>query len=230
MTAVGSGIVFLIILLALAIAIPNPTPFQYTVFRIVLALAAAAFAATIPGFLEVTVSGIARATGAIAVFLIVFFFSPARMVTDGSTPSSELGPQTPTPFEAVTEMPGVQARFTGTVKGGVGELTVNLSSATLSYPQAAPDGGDRYIPYFRVLLAENKGDTWTASYLGEKQQVGRVLRVGQSLSLEPKRLKLLLPGLNSLAGRWLAFEIGVAVTETERVPGTTYAHTDLNLF
>jgi len=81
LTAVVSGAAFLIILLALAIAVPDPSPFQYVIFRITLALAAAAFSATIPGFLEVTVSSFARATGAIAVFLIVYFFSPANLVT-----------------------------------------------------------------------------------------------------------------------------------------------------
>jgi hypothetical protein len=77
--AVVSGIAFLILVLALAIAFPDPTPFQATVFRTLLSLSAAAFAATIPGFLEVTVASIARATGAIAVFLMVYFFSPAKM-------------------------------------------------------------------------------------------------------------------------------------------------------
>ncbi len=230
LTAAGSGVAFLIALLALAIAVPDPTPFQYTVFRIVLALAAAAFAATIPGFLEVTISGIARATGAIAVFMIVYFFSPAGMVLSGPNSSIELGPQTPKPFEAVTEMPGVHAYFAGTVKGGASELIISVSLASLSYPQAAPDGGDRYIPYYRVVLAKHEENSWTASYQTEKQPVDQALRVGESLSLEPKTLILSVPGLTSLAGRWLVFEIGVSVSKTERVPGTTYAHMEPNFF
>src|SRR5205807_1504792 len=68
--------------LALTVFIPNPTTSQYTVFRIVLALAAAGVAALIPGLLEVEVSPAVRAGGAIAVFAIAFFFSPAALVTN----------------------------------------------------------------------------------------------------------------------------------------------------
>lgn len=73
------GVVFVVVLLVLALAVPNPTEFQYTVFRIVLALAAAGVAAMVPGFLEVTVSTWIRAGGALAIFVIVYFYSPAAL-------------------------------------------------------------------------------------------------------------------------------------------------------
>ncbi|MBY5637730.1 hypothetical protein HFO39_23670 [Rhizobium leguminosarum] len=80
------GVVFVAAILALAVFVPYPTTYQYTVFRIVLALAAAGVAALIPGFLEVSlrtkVSTAIKAGGAIAVFVIVFFFSPAALVTN----------------------------------------------------------------------------------------------------------------------------------------------------
>jgi len=38
-----------------------------------------------------------------------------------------------------------------------------------------------------------------------------------------------VPGLTSLAGRWVVFEIGVALSPTEANPGTTYAHTSSGL-
>ena len=75
------GVVFVIGLLVLAILFSKPTDFQYMVFRIVLALAAAGVAAFIPGFIEVDVKNWVRAGGAIAVFIIVYFFSPANLVT-----------------------------------------------------------------------------------------------------------------------------------------------------
>jgi hypothetical protein len=68
------------VLIVVAIAVPNPTGFQYTVFRIVLALAAGGVAAMIPGFLQVKVSTFIRAGGALAVFVIVYFYSPAALV------------------------------------------------------------------------------------------------------------------------------------------------------
>ena len=80
------GGVFAAIVLGVALFIPEPSRFQYTVFRIVLALAAAGVAAFIPGFINVSVKGVVRAGGAMAVFVIVFFFSPASLITnpDGS--------------------------------------------------------------------------------------------------------------------------------------------------
>lgn len=78
--AVSSGIVFLIAILLIAIFFPDPTNFQYTVFRIILALAAAAFATVIPGIIEVNINKMLKATGALAVFVIVYFYSPANLV------------------------------------------------------------------------------------------------------------------------------------------------------
>lgn len=89
--AYGFGLVFIIVVLILALAIPKPEPFQFLVFKIILALAAAGIAAFIPGFLHVQVSTIVRAGGAIAVFVIVFFFNPADLV------KKEPPPPTPTP-------------------------------------------------------------------------------------------------------------------------------------
>jgi hypothetical protein len=76
------GVAFIIVLMVVALLVPNPTNFQYTVFRIVLALAAAGVAAMIPGFLQLTVANWIRAGGALAIFVIVFFYSPAALVAN----------------------------------------------------------------------------------------------------------------------------------------------------
>lgn len=75
----GFGGAILVTILVIAIRFPHPTSFQYTVFRIVLAIAAAGVAALIPGFIDVTVSDFVRAGGALAVFAVVYFFSPAAL-------------------------------------------------------------------------------------------------------------------------------------------------------
>lgn len=75
------GIIFVTVMLVLSLFFSEPSPFQYFVFRIVLALAASGITASIPGFLEVRVSNGVRAGGALAVFVIVFFFSPASLIT-----------------------------------------------------------------------------------------------------------------------------------------------------
>lgn len=79
--AVALGAVFVAVLLVLAVLIPAPSDFQYFVFRSVLAISAAGFVAFTPGFLEVTVPNIARAGGAIAVLLVIYFYSPANLVS-----------------------------------------------------------------------------------------------------------------------------------------------------
>lgn len=83
--ATGFGIAGVVMMLVIAIFFPHPAPFQYTVFRIVLALVGAGVGATIPGLLDVNVSGVIRASGAIAVFVIVYFFSPAQLILSKST-------------------------------------------------------------------------------------------------------------------------------------------------
>lgn len=73
------GIAFVVILIVLAIFFPNPTPFQYVVFRAVLALAAAGVGALIPGLLNIDIPAV-KAGGALAVFVLIFYFSPAALV------------------------------------------------------------------------------------------------------------------------------------------------------
>ena len=77
--AVICGVVFVAIILVVAIFIPSPTRFQYNVFRIVLALAAAGFVSMTPGFIEAKVGNVIRAGGALAVFVIVYFYAPAAL-------------------------------------------------------------------------------------------------------------------------------------------------------
>ena len=85
------GVTFVVVMLAVAIEFPNPTSFQYTVFRIVLSLAAAGVAAMIPGFIELQVATWIRAGGALAVFAIVFFYNPAAFVTSEADTSEIAG-------------------------------------------------------------------------------------------------------------------------------------------
>jgi hypothetical protein len=77
------GLSFVAALLVLAIWFPQPTPFQYTVFRIVLALAAAGIAGIIPGMIRLTVKPgtalLIHAGGALAVFVMVYLLAPAAL-------------------------------------------------------------------------------------------------------------------------------------------------------
>jgi hypothetical protein len=78
------GVVFVAALLVFALFVPNPTIQQFEIVRIILALAAGGVAAIIPGFLNLQVGAgthlTLRAGGALAVFAIVYFYSPAHWV------------------------------------------------------------------------------------------------------------------------------------------------------
>lgn len=71
------GVVFVSVLMAVAWFKPDPSDFQYTIFRSVFALAGAGVAAVIPGFIEVKISNWLVAGGALAVFVILYFWNPA---------------------------------------------------------------------------------------------------------------------------------------------------------
>jgi hypothetical protein len=75
------GVGFVSALVILAIVFPSPSPFQYTIFRITLALAAAGIGAFVPGLLHAEIRGI-RAGGALVIFIVVYYFSPASLVAE----------------------------------------------------------------------------------------------------------------------------------------------------
>src|ERR1700680_4167893 len=76
-----TAILFLATILMLAVKVPTPTPFQFIVFRILIALFGAAFSMAITAFLTVRLH-LSKdvqivAGGALAVFVVLFFFTPA---------------------------------------------------------------------------------------------------------------------------------------------------------
>lgn len=77
------GVLFLLVLFVLAVMIPNPTNWQAFIFRGGFAISLSAIAAIVPGLLTVE-SRIQkmsiRATGAIAVFVIVWLVNPPALI------------------------------------------------------------------------------------------------------------------------------------------------------
>jgi hypothetical protein len=88
------GVVFILILLAVAVFDRQPSPIGILIYRVVLALAAAGIGAVIPGMIDVNVSTIIRAGGAIALFVIVYWFKPADLVA-GLRKNTTAEPVTP---------------------------------------------------------------------------------------------------------------------------------------
>jgi hypothetical protein len=127
--AFGFGVVFVVVLLVLATRYPNPTPFQYTVFRIVLALASGGVAAMIPGFLAVEISTWLRAGGALAVFVIVYFYSPAGLT----------GVKVKTEQEIEIEKPIVHVDYGSQEKQRVGVLAFFVESVYAQSSASPPN-------------------------------------------------------------------------------------------
>ena len=79
------GVTFVTALLILIVFIPNPTPAQWAIFKTILALAAAGVGGILAGTIHVEGAlqkWTVRAGGAIALFVLVFFFSPAGLDKD----------------------------------------------------------------------------------------------------------------------------------------------------
>ncbi len=77
------GVVFVGVMLALNVFIRNPSPTQHETFKVVLALAAAGIGGILAGFIRIegTFNKIVlRAGGALALFLVVYFSTPATPV------------------------------------------------------------------------------------------------------------------------------------------------------
>ncbi len=92
--AVVFAFVFITVLLALVVIIGETTPLMEKTFTTVLALSAGAIGAVIPGVLKLEgrLGGFAvRATGALALFFIVYFWNPASSSdnTPIDTPQTE---------------------------------------------------------------------------------------------------------------------------------------------
>ena len=82
-TGLVIGVTFALLILAAVVFIPSPTVTQFFIFRGLFAIALAAIAAIIPGLLNVESrfqKFSVKATGAIAVFVIVWFLNPPALI------------------------------------------------------------------------------------------------------------------------------------------------------
>jgi 8-oxo-dGTP pyrophosphatase MutT (NUDIX family) len=126
------GATFVVALLVLAIVFPKPTPFQYGVFKITLSLAAAGVAAMIPGFIHLEVNPniglVIRAGGALAVFVIVFFFNPAQLAIQNS--------------EAPQSLEQVAAVCYRIAQGSIEFLLVKTTGGRWTFPKGNVDSGE----------------------------------------------------------------------------------------
>lgn len=72
------GVLALATMLALSLWIPNPTDSQWFVFRVVLAAAACGSVVFLPGAINLNLKPMLRASGALAVFGVVYAVNPPK--------------------------------------------------------------------------------------------------------------------------------------------------------
>ncbi|NOD84030.1 hypothetical protein [Ruegeria sp. HKCCD6119] len=80
------GSVFLLLILGIVAFGEDPSPTQFVIYRIIIALGGAGFAVALTGHLQIQFPifrrGYIRAAAAFAVFVILFFFTPASLTVD----------------------------------------------------------------------------------------------------------------------------------------------------
>jgi hypothetical protein len=76
----GFGVFIMLISIVLAIRIPQPTDFQIFIFRGAFAMAVGAIGMALSGFISLGIGNGTRATGGVALFLLVYAFNPARLI------------------------------------------------------------------------------------------------------------------------------------------------------
>lgn len=171
--AFSFGVVFVVVMLAIAIAIPYPTAFQLVTFRVTLALAAGGVAAMLPGFLNVNVSNYIRSGGALAGFVMIYFFNPAQLSFQG-TPTNwpgvfiESTNEDKNLVEYFWKQAGVRFRFpkngwtisTKAAESGLGDMTLQHKSGKHAQIQLHVSILDEKYRENWTLFQKNTIDIW----------------------------------------------------------------------
>jgi len=177
-TALVFGVVFIVTLIILSIALPNPTPFQYTIFRIILALATAGVSAMVPGLLHVEVSSWLRSSGALAVFVIVYFYNPASLVYPHDVDQSHVPVEHLSSSVQVTPQKELVDRQSSSAAGkttaadvpsGIGNPKGNLGS-DVGQPGSHENPATIDLPELMKLYVGNtqiQGNRLAAAYFGK---------------------------------------------------------------
>ena len=135
------GVGILVLVIVLAVFFPEPTSFQYLVFRSAMALAAAGIAVYLPGSIHVNYGKSIRAGGAIAIFVLIWLFNPASLISKPQHDSAGANVEQVISGIVVDQI----------TNEGIGHASIALAGRTETY--VTEDTGN-----FRIdLPAETKG-------------------------------------------------------------------------
>lgn len=159
------------------------------------------------------------AAGGIAVFVIVWALGMWLYPAQGTVSVSKAFVAT-----NIDEPYAVKARFGGSVMADSQEIRVRINEATLSFPEALPNGEQRqYISVIRVSLARpDEFGSWFPLSESSPHEIDSYLDVGSTLELDAMEFVLPTVGATALTGLWLVFDIGVSESPSSTMPGTSH--------
>ena len=97
------AVVFALALLVFTTFVRDPSEAAVWTYKVILALAAAGFAAVLPGFLDVRYKGVVQAGGALAVFVVVLLLYPAGGRSQGGPGREGVVPKGDAALDSTTE-------------------------------------------------------------------------------------------------------------------------------
>jgi len=176
---------------------------------------------------------IIRASGAIAVFVIVYFFSPAQLaIDDKQQGTSDVREQTvviDVSNDNSLHLPfAVKARFQGEAKIDQTKILLQINNASFYFPERIPSTENQHLKYIRVELVKPRNDSWEPVRQSEKKYIDIDLRLGDEINIEPFELAIPINGINSLTNHWLVFSI--AVSSNGSADGFSQVHSRSDIF
>jgi hypothetical protein len=151
LSGIAAGIVLLLVCFLVIRNQPIADPNLVVALRIIMSLFAAVFGATIPGFLHISWRAggfVLRASGAIALFVLTFFFTPHVIPTPPPPPANN-----PTSLLLRMEREGVSGLATeGPVKG---------NGSLFEFTLANPLDGMAIVDEIAVEVLDVIDDEWT---------------------------------------------------------------------
>ncbi len=150
------GTVFVLLILLITVLGGAPSPEQFQIYRIVIALGGAGFAVALTGQMEVRIplmrNGLIKATAGFAVFVILYFFSPAALVVDdGELRVERMLTEYRGGADEGGEAPRMMGRETAVAQA---RLAITARFASAQAEAARADGCDGELPTPRCRTME----------------------------------------------------------------------------
>lgn len=155
------GVIFLSVILWLILQQKNPSNFQKQILLVVLSVSAAAVATGISGFIHLSLNGVVRCGGGMAIFIIVYFINPVKIISE---PKSIWKEQSMVNYNISNTFQGKEIPFmyiTTTGKADVQEDSIVFVSRDVDFTiKEISDGREFKVDYITYLLSCLKDDKY----------------------------------------------------------------------